>query len=86
ERVLQEIGPGATVVPGHGPVGTYEDLVGYVEMLRTIHERLAAAIAAGNSFKEISAANITAQWDEQMGDPSSLLDRAYWSLMHPVPE
>lgn len=82
ERVLEETGPDTVVIPGHGPVGTQADFVAYIEMLRTIHERLTAAIAAGQSFEEIVAANITAEWDEQMGNPAALLDRAYWSLTH----
>ncbi len=85
ERILAEIGPDAVVVPGHGPVGTRADLVAYTDMLRTIHERLSTAIAAGLSFEQIKAAGITEEWDEQMGDPSGLLDRAYWSLTHRTP-
>ena len=86
EDILQQIGPDTVVVPGHGPVGTHADFVAYVDMLRTIHERLSAAIADGKSFQEITEAKITAEWDEQWGNPASLLDRAYWSLTHRGPQ
>lgn len=86
DRILAEIDADTVVVPGHGPVGTHAHLVAYVEMLRTIHQRLTAAIAAGMSFEEIKQAGITAEWEEEMGNPDGLLDRAYWSLTHrPTP-
>ena len=68
------------VIPGHGPVATYADLVDYVSMLRTIRERIAMLIAGGATLDEVIAARPTAEWDAIKGDPIRLLDRAFVNL------
>jgi cyclase len=80
ESVLREIETNTIVVPGHGPIGTYRDLADYVVMLREIRERIAVLIAGGATLEEVVSARPTAEWDEVMGDPQRLLDRAYASL------
>lgn len=80
EGVLKEIDENTIVVPGHGPVGTYADLLEYVSMLRTIRERIAVLIAGGATLDEVVAARPTAEWDADKGDPMRLLDRAFASL------
>lgn len=80
EAVLDELEPGAVVIPGHGRVGTYDDLVRYIEMLRGVREKIAALIESGASLEQVIAANPTAQWDEQYGDPARMIDRSYLSL------
>jgi glyoxylase-like metal-dependent hydrolase (beta-lactamase superfamily II) len=80
ESVLDEIDEDTVVIPGHGPVAAYTDLVNYVSMLRTIRERLSDLIAEGATLADVIAANPTAEWDEAKGDPIQLLDRAYASL------
>lgn len=80
EAVLNEINEDTIVIPGHGPVAKYEDLIEYVLMLRTIRDRIAELIARGASLDEVIAAKPTAEWDEVKGDPIRLLDRAFASL------
>jgi len=80
EAVLKEIAEDAVVIPGHGPVARYTDLVEYVSMLKTIRGRVAAMIDKGATLDEIIAAQPTAEWDAVKGDPVRLLDRAYMSL------
>ncbi len=80
EAALKEIAEDTVVVPGHGPVGTYADLMEYVSMLRTIRERIATLIAGGATLDEVIAARPTAEWDADKGDPMRLLDRAYASM------
>lgn len=80
ERVLAELEPGATVVPGHGAVSDYDALNEYAAMLRTIYGRIAALVEDGASLDQVIAAAPTAEWDEAKGDPSGLLDRTYASL------
>jgi cyclase len=77
EAVLDEIANDTVVIPGHGAVGNYADLVDYTMMLRTIRDRMTALIAEGASLDEIIAAKPTAEWDEVKGDPARLLNRAY---------
>lgn len=80
ESVLAELEPGATVVPGHGPVSTYDELAEYAAMLRVIYERISSLVEDGASLEQLIAAEPTADWDEAKGDPSGLLDRTYASL------
>jgi glyoxylase-like metal-dependent hydrolase (beta-lactamase superfamily II) len=81
-RVLQEIDRDTIVVPGHGRVATYADLVSYVDMLRAVRGRIAALIADGATLAQVVAAQPTREWDAQYGNPTTyFIDRAYKSLM-----
>ena len=78
--VIDELDAGAVVIPGHGPVKRYADLVRYVEMLKSVRDEIAALIASGASLEQVIAAQPTAQWDGEFGDPARMIDRAYASL------
>jgi cyclase len=80
EAALKELRPGATVIPGHGPVAKYEDLVAYIAMLKGVRAKLAALIGSGATLEQVIAAKPTAEWDARYGDPARLLDRAYAAL------
>lgn len=83
EVVLAELKPGATVIPGHGPVTDDDALRRYVEMLKTVRERVSKMIDEGMSVEETIAAKPTADFDEVFGDVSNSLgfvDRVYTSL------
>lgn len=80
ERVLAELEPGATVVPGHGPVSDYDGLADYIAMLSAIRDRLADMIESGMTLEQVIAAAPTADWDDTRGSPMMLLDRAYASM------
>ncbi|HEY8519815.1 MAG TPA: MBL fold metallo-hydrolase [Gammaproteobacteria bacterium] len=84
-RVLAELRPGATVIPGHGPVAKYEDLRDYIEMLTTIRDRISSLIESGASLEQVVAAQPTKEWDAAKGDPASFLNRAYTSLVRERP-
>jgi glyoxylase-like metal-dependent hydrolase (beta-lactamase superfamily II) len=79
-KVLQQIDADYVVVPGHGPVAKYQDLVDYVAMLTTIRDRMKALIASGATLQQVTAARLTSEWDQKKGDPASFLNRAYTSL------
>ena len=80
ETLLDIIDENTKIVPGHGPVGGYEDLERYVAMLRDTEAAIAAMVAEGRSLAEVLEANPTAKWDETYGDPARIVDRAYESL------
>jgi cyclase len=79
-KVLERIDEQTTVVPGHGAIGSYADLVEYVDMLSTIRDRIKTMIDDGASLEQVVAAGLTSEWDEVKGDPASFLDRSYTSL------
>jgi glyoxylase-like metal-dependent hydrolase (beta-lactamase superfamily II) len=78
ETVLAELRPGAVVIPGHGPVGTYDDLVAYIAMLKGVRAKLAALVKKGATLEEVLAAK--PEWDARYGDPMRILNRGYASL------
>ena len=79
-KVLQQIDADYVVVPGHGPVAKYQDLVDYVAMLTTIRDRMKTLISSGATLQQVTAARLTSDWDKKKGDPASFLNRAYTSL------
>lgn len=78
--VLDRIDPTFIVIPGHGPVSDYDGLRRYTEMLREIRDRMSALFSSGATLDQIKAARVTAEWDDEMGDPAMLIDRAYASM------
>ena len=80
EAVLEEINENTVVIPGHGSVGTYQDLEEYVSMLKIIRGRIAALIAKGATLDEVIAAKPSAEWDAEKGNPLQFLDRSFKSL------
>lgn len=80
EAVLKELRPGATVIPGHGPVAKYEDLAAYIAMLKGVRAKLAALIASGATLEQAIAAKPTAEWDARYGDPTRMVNRGYAAL------
>ena len=81
-ETLKRIGEDTVVIPGHGPVAGYDDLAGYVEMLRVIRDRIVALVAKGATLEEVYAARPTADYDEKMGDNRGFINRAYMGLTH----
>ncbi|HEX6994203.1 MAG TPA: MBL fold metallo-hydrolase [Gammaproteobacteria bacterium] len=80
-RVLERIDERTVVVPGHGPIATYADLVAYVEMLSAVRDRIVELIDGGASLEQVVAARPTEPFDERYGNPASFVDRAYTSLV-----
>jgi len=80
EAVLKELQPGATVIPGHGPVAKYDDLVAYIAMLKGVRAKLSNLIRSGATLEQAIAAKPTAEWDARYGDPTRIVDRGYAAL------
>ena len=80
EQVLKVIEKDTMVIPGHGEVGTYNDLAAYISMLKTISLRIGGMISDGMTLEQVAAAKPTAQYDKTYGDPTGFVDRVYTSL------
>ena len=78
--VLDQLNRTAIVIPGHGPVSNYAGLRDYVAMLSEIRDRMSALISSGATLEQVIAARITADWDEEVGDPAMFINRAYASM------
>jgi glyoxylase-like metal-dependent hydrolase (beta-lactamase superfamily II) len=80
EAVLMEIDEDTIVVPGHGEASTYADLRDYVDMVRTVRDRIADLVEDGASLDEVVAANPTADWDDDLSNSIRFIDRVYANL------
>jgi cyclase len=80
EAVLKELKPGATVIPGHGEVATYDDLADYITMLKGVRAKLTDLVRGGATLEQVIAAKPTAEWDARYGDPTRIVNRGYAAL------
>ena len=79
--LLTELNRDTVIVPGHGRVARYDELIAYVDMLKAVRERIAALIAGGATLEQVVAAEPTKDWDAKYGNPRTyFLDRSYKSL------
>jgi glyoxylase-like metal-dependent hydrolase (beta-lactamase superfamily II) len=72
---LELAGPETLVIPGHGKIGTRNDLVEYHEMLLSVRLNVAALKAKGASLEAVLAAQPTKPFDARWGNgfiPSDL--------------
>jgi len=67
DRLLEMAGPETKIMPGHGPVADREDVRRYQAMLKTVRDRVAGAIAEGQSLDDLVAAEPLADLDEEWG-------------------
>jgi glyoxylase-like metal-dependent hydrolase (beta-lactamase superfamily II) len=72
------------IIPGHGRLGTREDLRGYRDHLKAMRDRVAGMMAAGSSLDEIQAARPTAdyaaRWQLDEAAERGFTATLYWSL------
>lgn len=83
QTILDEMGPQAVIIPGHGEVTDSATLQSYIDMLTTVRERVASMIAEGKSLDEVMAAKPTADFDAPFGPETQSLgfvNRVYTSL------
>ncbi|MGE0593910.1 MAG: MBL fold metallo-hydrolase [Vicinamibacterales bacterium] len=68
-------GPNTKVAPGHGAVTNREALVFHRQVVVTVRDRVAAAMAQGRSVEEVVASKPTADFDERVGNAMASADR-----------
>lgn len=64
EQVLALADEETTIIGGHGPVATTQDLRQYHTMLKTVRDRVAVLIADGKSLDQVLAAAPSKEYDE----------------------
>jgi glyoxylase-like metal-dependent hydrolase (beta-lactamase superfamily II) len=55
------------IIPGHGPLGTRDDLLRYRSMIKTVRDRVAALVARRRTLAQAVAARPTAEFDAKWG-------------------
>lgn len=61
-RVLDEVPSDASVIPGHGPLSTVDDLREYLEMLEQSVAFVETGIEAGKSLEDLKAEGVPERW------------------------
>jgi cyclase len=81
---LLKIGDAKTkIIPGHGPIGSKEDMKASRDMLHEIHDRLNVLHKRGRSLDDVIAARPTRDFDDRWGKTTngeSFVRMAYTSI------
>jgi cyclase len=67
DQVLAIATDNTRIIPGHGPLSNKAELKVYRDMLATISGRIKKMISDGRKLEEITAANVSADFDEKWG-------------------
>lgn len=67
DRALGLASARTRIIPGHGPLGTRDDLQAYRDMLAAIAERIRTMIREGKKLEEITDSKVTADFDGVWG-------------------
>ncbi len=82
--VLKEVNEDTVVIPGHGPIASYAELLAYTDMLETVHTRMKVLVGKGATLDDVIAADVAKEWRDQWGDPTMFLNRSYLSMKKPI--
>jgi cyclase len=63
DKVLAMTNAGTKYIPGHGPMATRADLVGYRDMLKSVIDSVAAGVKAKKTLAQIQAMKPAAKWE-----------------------
>jgi glyoxylase-like metal-dependent hydrolase (beta-lactamase superfamily II) len=86
ERVLNysRLNDETRFIPGHGPLAGPDELRTYLDVLRTVRERIQSLIDDGMSEDQVVAANPTREYDAEWGggfmNPETFTRLVYQSL------
>ncbi len=68
DQLIALSGPDSRIIPGHGPEAARDDVRKYQTMLKMVRQRVAEAIAQGQSLEDLIAAEPLADLDPEWGD------------------
>ncbi len=73
-------GPDTIILPGHGNPSSREDVMAFRDMVLDVKGRVESMVEAGRSYEDVAAANPTAAYNAQYGDPDRFLRAVYTEL------
>lgn len=79
-RLIGLAGPDTLILPGHGVVSTREDVTGFRDMVLDVAAQVEAMLDRGLSYEQVAAADPTAAYNAQYGDPDRFLRALYTEL------
>ncbi len=84
ESILQKVDEDTLIIPGHGPLSNRQELLVYLNLLKTVRAKVNAAISQGISMADFIAAKPTAEFDANWGqgflNPEKFLQIVYQDL------
>jgi glyoxylase-like metal-dependent hydrolase (beta-lactamase superfamily II) len=80
QRIRSVANPETKIVPGHGPVLSYNDISAQVDMYGTIYDRLNQMLNKGRSPSEGVEAKPAKEFEAKMGNPDEFIRRSFESL------
>lgn len=63
EKILAEAPDDVKIIPGHGPLGTKDDLRKFVTMLKETSAAVEAGIKSGKTLSQLKQEKVLAKWD-----------------------
>ena len=79
-RLIGVAGPNTKILPGHGVVSNREDVMGFRDMLLDVSGQVEELLARNMSYEQVAAADPTAAYNAQYGDPDRFLRALYTEL------
>lgn len=79
-RLIGVAGPNTKILPGHGVVSSREDVMGFRDMVLDVSGQVADLLQRNMSYEQVSAADPTAVYNAQYGDPDRFLRALYTEL------
>jgi len=79
-RLIGVAGPNTKILPGHGVVSSREDVMGFRDMVLDVSEQVADLLQMNRSYEQVAAADPTADYNAQYGDPDRFLRAVYTEL------
>ena len=89
EQAIEKIPPAARIIPGHGPLGTIEDLTTFREMLADTSSFVEKEIASGKTMDQVKAEGLPEKWKSWDQPPiraDRWIDILYRGLTPPKPQ
>ena len=79
-RLIGIAGPNTKILPGHGVVSNREDVTGFRDMVLDVSGQVEELLARNMSYEQVAAADPTAAYNAQYGDPDRFLRALYTQL------
>ena len=79
-RLIGVAGPNTKILPGHGVVSNREDVTGFRDMVMDVSGQVEELLARNMSYEQVAAADPTAAYNAQYGDPDRFLRALYTEL------
>ncbi len=79
-RLIGVAGPNTRILPGHGVVSTRGDVMGFRDMVLDVSAQVESMLDENMTYAQVAAANPTAAYNAQYGDPDRFLRALYTEL------